>query len=93
MPVYVRSYDRVHSIALQALNPTFTVRETFESALALSRQVLLGLESDEMHVNAIIKDIRQRDLLRLQQQVDAGLLAGRDQLHVKPVVPQPLDLD
>lgn len=93
MPVYVRSYDRVHSIALQALNPTFTVRETFESALALSRQVLLGLESDEMHVNAIIKDIRQRDLLRLQQQVDAGLMAGRDQLHVKPVVPQPLDLD
>lgn len=93
MPLYVRSYDRVHSVALLQMNPTYAVRETFESALALSRQVLLGLESDEMHVNNIIKDIRQRDLQRLKQQAEEGMMAGREKLHVKPVLPQPLDLN
>ncbi len=91
--VYVRSYDRLHSIELKALNADFSVRECFESALALSRQTLIGMGADEALASRIIADIRRRDLERLRQQVDEGIMAGSDKLHIRPVQPEPLSLD
>lgn len=88
--VYARSYDRSHAIQLYKLEPTHSVRETFESALMLARHVLVGLGSDDETANGIITDIRARDLKRLKQQATEGLFAGRDQIHTKPVRPEPL---
>ncbi len=93
--IYARSFDRIHSIQLRRMDTTYSVRETFESALALGRQVLLGLGSDDIHVEQIIKDVRKRDLDRLKQQAEEGIMAGLDKLHShqQPVRPEPLDLD
>jgi len=91
--LYVRAYDRIHAIDLWRQGINTSVRETFESALVLSRHVLVGLGSDDIHVDAIIRDVRQRDRDRLRQQAEAGLLAGKDRLHLQAVQPEPLDLD
>ena len=91
--IYVRSYDRLHSIELNALKADFSVRECFESALALSRQTLIGMGTDETLASRIITDIRHLDLDRLRQQVEDGIMAGIDKLHIKPVQPEPLKLD
>jgi CPA2 family monovalent cation:H+ antiporter-2 len=88
--VYARSFDRLHSIRLYEQRATYTVRETFESALMLSRHALAGLGKDDELVTDIITNIRHRDLKRLRQQAREGVLAGRDQLHVQPVQPEPL---
>ena len=41
----------------------------------------------------LVADIRRRDLERLRQQVDEGIMAGSDKLHIRPVQPEPLSLD
>ena len=37
--------------------------------------------------------VLRRDLERLRQQVDEGIMAGSDKLHIRPVQPEPLSLD
>lgn len=90
---FVRSFDRVHSIGLHHLDVTDAVRETFESALLLGKRTIMSLGTDEDKALEIVDDIRRRDLERLRHQIRDGLLAGNDQLHIKPVVPQRIDLD
>jgi CPA2 family monovalent cation:H+ antiporter-2 len=49
--------------------------------------------TDETLASRIITDIRRLDLDRLRQQVEDGIMAGSDKLHIKPVQPEPLKLD
>lgn len=88
--VYVRSYDRVHSIRLSKTEIDYSIRETFESALLLSFHTLKGLGVSEQEASHILEDIRRRDLERLQEQIKGNLRSGLDRLHVKPVQPEPL---
>ncbi|WP_421707835.1 cation:proton antiporter [Algihabitans sp.] len=88
--LYVRSYDRRHSIRLRQAEVDYSVRETFESALRLAEKVLLALGTSEERVVGTIADVRERDLDRLQQQADGGLHSGLERLHVAPVRPEPL---
>ncbi|MDR6756233.1 CPA2 family monovalent cation:H+ antiporter-2 [Mycoplana sp. BE70] len=88
--VYVRSYDRIHTLSLRARGVDVEVRETFESGLLFGRKTLeaLGVHDDE--ALAISDDIRHRDEERLILQAAEGLTAGRHMLHSRPVRPEPL---
>jgi CPA2 family monovalent cation:H+ antiporter-2 len=88
--LFVRSYDRVHSIALRNLNVDYELRETLESGLLFGRRTLeaLGVSTEDAY--EIGEDIRRRDEERLVLQVTEGLQAGRDMLFFRPVRPEPL---
>lgn len=85
----VRSYDRGHAITLRKAGVEFEMRETFESALALGGAGLRALGMTALDVGEVTADIRQRDAERLEAQVQGGMQAGGDKLHVAPR-PEPL---
>lgn len=87
--LYVRSYDRAHTLDLLARGVDFELRETYESALAFGRQALIGLGVDAEDAQAIEDDVRQRDATRLALQQAEGIYAGLDQIYRRPV-PEPL---
>ncbi len=87
----VRSYDRGHSISLRTAGVDYELRETFESALAFGGAGLRALGMTALDVGEVTADIRRRDGERLEAQVQGGLLAGGDKLHVAPQ-PEPLTM-
>ena len=91
--LYVRSYDRAHSLELIAKGVDFELRETYESALVLGRKALEALGLDAERAGAIEADVRSRDLARLALQQAEGIMAGVDLLRPgRPVEPEPLSL-
>ncbi|MFC6489886.1 monovalent cation:proton antiporter-2 (CPA2) family protein [Nitratireductor sp. GCM10026969] len=88
--LYVRSYDRAHTLALRARGIEYEVRETFESALLFGRKSLEALDVTEDLARAIQEDVRRRDEERLAIQAVEGFAAGQDRMHVRPVTPEPL---
>ena len=88
--LFVRSYDRNHSIHLRKSGVDYELRETFESGLVFGRETLTALGMDETHANLIMSDIRKRDAERLEMQILGGIDAGREKLHVTPATPEPL---
>jgi CPA2 family monovalent cation:H+ antiporter-2 len=88
--LFVRSYDRIHSIALRNLNVDYELRETLESGLLFGRRTLEALGISATDAYEIGEDIRRRDEQRLVLQVSEGLQAGRDMLFSQPVKPEPL---
>lgn len=87
--LFVRSYDRGHSIRLLQRKGVWQIRETFESALVMGAALLEGLGHSRSDAELIIKDVRERDRNRLAEQIKDGLTAGRHHLHSTPV-PEPL---
>ncbi|MGE7371339.1 monovalent cation:proton antiporter-2 (CPA2) family protein [Neorhizobium sp. NPDC001467] len=88
--LFVRSYDRIHTIELRGKGVEYELRETLESGLLFGRRTLEALGMTEADAEAIGDDIRKRDEFRLQLQAVEGLSAGRDMLHNQPVRPEPL---
>ncbi|MEF0939436.1 monovalent cation:proton antiporter-2 (CPA2) family protein [Rhizobium sp. BR 362] len=88
--IFVRSYDRIHSIALRNQGVDYELRETLESGLLFGRRTLEALGVSEAEAFEIGEDIRKRDEQRLVLQVSEGLQAGRDMLYSRPVKPEPL---
>ena len=89
-PLFVRSYDRIHTIALRAQGVDYELRETLESGLLFGRRTLEALGLEEEQALAIGDDIRRRDEERLVLQAAEGLQAGRHMLFSRPVKPEPL---
>src|SRR5690606_16336221 len=87
--LYVRSFDRGHSLRLIKAGVDFQIRETFESALAFSRAVLVGLGFDEEQANEAIDDVRARDQQRVELELVGGLRAGRSLLRGNMATPEP----
>ncbi len=89
-PIYVRSYDRAHTLQLMERDVTYHIRETFESALIFGANMLeeLGLSPDE--AERIIEDVRKLDNERIAIQHSEGIHAGTDIMHNRPVQPEPL---
>jgi len=85
--LYVRSYDRPHTLELIAKGVDYELRETYESASVFGRHTLEGLGFDAERVEAVDEDLRRRDRDRLALQQSEGLYAGLDLLLVTP---QPL---
>jgi glutathione-regulated potassium-efflux system protein KefB len=87
--LFVRSYDRAHTLELIAAGVDFEQRETYESALVFGREALVGLGLDPDRAQETAEDVRKRDDARLKAQQAEGLMAGRDLILTEPV-PTPL---
>ncbi|GGA78238.1 potassium transporter TrkA [Brucella endophytica] len=88
--LFVRSYDREHTLQLRAKEVDYELRETFESGLLFGRKILERLDISEDLAAEITEDVRRRDEDRLRVQATEGILAGRHLLFNKPVTPEPL---
>ncbi len=87
--LFVRAYDRGHSIRLVEAGVEYHIRETFESALVFGEQVLVDLGFNAEDARETIDDVRRRDEERLTLQVSGGLQAGRNLMRGNMVTPQP----
>ncbi len=90
--LYVRSFDRGHTLHLIKAGVEYQVRETFESALVFGEQVLRGLGFGEREVLETMTDVRRRDEERLEQQLVGGIKAGRDLMRGNLTTPEPAPL-
>jgi monovalent cation:proton antiporter-2 (CPA2) family protein len=88
--LFVRSYDRRHSLRLIGKGVDFELRETFESALAFGRHALEGLGLDAERAQAVEDFVRTRDLDRLALQQAEGVSAGLELFGARFVQPEPL---
>ncbi len=87
--LYVRSFDRGHSLRLIHAGVDFQIRETFESALLFSEAVLTGLGLDEDAAREAITEVRERDEQRVELELIGGLEAGRKLLRGNAETPEP----
>ena len=72
LKLYVRSFDRRHSLELVAKGVDYEMRETFESALEFGRASLEALGLTPERAVDVRDYVRKRDLERLGlQQVEA----------------------
>ena len=83
--LYVRSYDRRHTLQLIAKGVDFELRETYESALVFGRSTLEALGLDSERAAATEQFVRRRDLDLLAVQQAEGLSAGIDLLNTRMV--------
>lgn len=88
--LFVRSYDRIHTLELRKRGVDFEVRETLESAIFFGAKTLEALGTDDATAEELRLDIRRRDEERLAIQAAEGMYAGTDKLHTRPVTPEPL---
>jgi CPA2 family monovalent cation:H+ antiporter-2 len=87
--IYVRAYDRAHTLQLMDKPVKFHTRETFESAILLGGEMLGGLGRTKEEVQDILEEVRRLDMERLKVQYREGIYAGMDILHTRPT-PEPL---
>ena len=87
--LFVRAYDRGHSIRLIQAGVEYHIRETFESALKFGEQVLIDLGFNAEDVAETIEDVRRRDAERLDLQLAGGIQAGRSLMRGNMPTPQP----
>lgn len=87
--LYVRAYDRMHTLELRAKGVDYEIRETLESGLMFGRRTLEGLGVPEMEALTIAEEVRRLDEERLAMQATGGMMAGNDKL-VTSVQPEPL---
>ena len=71
-PVLARTYDRQSAIELTKLNVDYQIRETFESALVLSKVALVKLGIDEIEAAEIIDNVRALDKARFSEEMVHG---------------------
>jgi glutathione-regulated potassium-efflux system protein KefB len=87
--LYVRAFDRGHSLRLLQAGVDFQIRETFESALAFGHEVLMGLGFDEEQAKEAVEDVRERDAKRVELEHIGGLEAGRVMIRGNVATPEP----
>jgi len=87
--LFVRAYDRGHSIRLVQAGVEYQLRETFESALVFGYQVLIDLGFTGEQARETIDDVRRRDEERFTLQLSGGLQAGRGLVRGNMVTPRP----
>lgn len=88
--LFVRSYDRTHTLELLGRGVDYEIRETYESAILFGQHALEALGSEPELARAVVADVRRRDAERLAVQQEGGLMAGMDILHRRGVQPAPL---
>jgi glutathione-regulated potassium-efflux system protein KefB len=88
--LFVRAYDRRHSLRLIAKGVDLELRETFESALAFGRRALEGLGLAPERAQEVEDFVRARDLDRLAVQQAEGVFAGLELWQARLVQPEPL---
>src|ERR1043166_9264082 len=74
--LFVRSYDRVHTLELLAKGVDYQLRETYESALAFGVRALEEMGLDPERAREIEAEVRRRDTDRLALQQAGDIYAG-----------------
>ena len=89
--LFVRAYDRGHSIRLVQAGVDFQIREVFESALVFGEKVLLDLGFSPEEARETIEDVRRRDEERFALQMVEGIQAGRSLMrgNIRTTRPEP----
>ena len=87
--LFVRAFDRGHSLRLIEAGVDYHIRETFESALKFGEAVLVDLGVSEDEAADTLAEVRRRDAARLDLQVTGGLTAGRSMMRGNAVTPEP----
>ena len=87
--LFVRSFDRGHTLRLIEARVDYQLRETFELALAFGKAVLVGLGFDPVVAEDTARDVRKRDEDRLALQLVGGFTAGRQLLRGNMTTPEP----
>ncbi len=90
--LYVRAFDRGHVLRLIEQQVDYQIRETFESAMAFGRALLIDLGIPEDVAEETMKDVRVRDEMRLEMQIVGGLTAGRSLMRGNMATPEPAPL-
>ena len=72
LPILTRTYDRQTTVSLIKQDVDFIVRETFESALTLSRATLMKLGINQVEADEVISEVRSLDQERLNEEVLHG---------------------
>ncbi|MDH5175237.1 MAG: monovalent cation:proton antiporter-2 (CPA2) family protein [Gammaproteobacteria bacterium] len=90
--LYVRSFDRGHTLRLIQAGVDYQIRETFESAMVFGENVLRGLGYDAGEISETMTDVRQRDQDRLGLQLIGGIAAGRSLMRNNQATPEPAPL-
>jgi glutathione-regulated potassium-efflux system protein KefB len=90
--LFVRAFDRGHTLRLIEARVDYQIRETFESALAFGKAVLIGLGFDPAVAEDTARDVRKRDEERLALQLVGGFTAGRQLLRGNMTTPEPTPL-
>ena len=88
--IFVRAYDRAHTLKLIEMEVDYSIREMFESALTMGRSILDGMDVPSERADLVIEDVRRRDITRLKLQQTKGLFAAADMAFQKTLVPEPL---
>ncbi|OOR98364.1 potassium transporter [Haemophilus paracuniculus] len=84
VPIFARAYDRRTAVELKKLNVDFQIRETFESALVLSKATLVRLGVDEVEANEVIEQVRALDQERLNEELLHGVSAETTRKYFTP---------
>ncbi len=88
--LFVRSFDRGHTIHLRSEGVDYEIRELFESALVYGQEALAILGVDRDAAAEIAADLRKRDAARLEMQIHEGIQAGMHLMHQQKPTPTPL---
>jgi len=88
--LFVRSFDRQHTLALRKEGVDYELREVLESALRFGREALMALGIDEEVARQTVADLRKRDAARLELQMHEGIQAGAHLMHQQRMTPVPL---
>ncbi|TCD16769.1 potassium transporter TrkA [Oricola cellulosilytica] len=88
--LFVRSYDRTHTLELRAKGVQYEMRETFKSGLEFGRRTLEMLGASDELAQAIMEEVEKRDAERLRIQQSEGIFAGNDMVRTRPASPEPL---
>ena len=88
--LFVRSYDRVHTLELIAKGVDYELRETYESALAFGRHTLEEMGLDPERTREIEAEVRRRDVDRLALQQAGDIYAGAELMPYHTLPHEPL---
>jgi glutathione-regulated potassium-efflux system protein KefB len=87
--LFVRAFDRGHSMRLVKAGVDYEIRELFESSLRFSAAVLRDLGFSEIEIAETIEEVRDRDAARFEMQLTGGIEAGRALIRGNMTTPQP----
>lgn len=71
-PILARTYDRHSAIELTKRHVDFQIRETFESALVLSKAAMMKLGIDDIEADSVIESVRALDKERFKEELIYG---------------------
>lgn len=77
VPLLARAFDRGHALDLVHAGVDFQIRETFESAVAFSRETLKALGEDDDVAEDVVEDFRDVERERFAMETVGGIYAGR----------------